>query len=86
MPEGLEPSWGEGEESLENSIESEEWLFVKGDGGELSRLNSGELKAPGGRLGRESVVPFDSGESLFLGCRDDFGAADEASGTVVVEG
>ena len=86
MPEGLESVGSEGEEGLEDTIESEEGLFIEGDGGEVVGLKSGEIESTGGGSGREGFVPFDAGEPLFLRCRDDFGASNQAGGTVVIKG
>ena len=86
MPEALESAGSKGEECFENAIESEQGLFIERYRGEIPGLDSGEIEAPGNGSGWEGVVPFDPGESLFLGCGDDFGSADKAGRAVVVKG
>src|ERR1051325_2556461 len=83
--EGLEPERSEGEIRVKQTVEFEEWFFVKSDKIDVADGDAALLQAVFNRFVREIWVVFFARETFFLGGSLDFAVLDEASRAVVVE-
>ena len=82
----LQPPRGEAVIGLEQPLELEVGLVVKGDRGEVGELQAGFVQDIGDRMAREGGILLLAGKPLLVGGRDDFPVHDQGGGAVVVKG
>jgi hypothetical protein len=70
---------------MEEAIEFEERLFVKGNEVKVMGFDAGFREAIVDGVARKGGVVFFSGEALFLGGGEEATVLEEARGTIVVE-